>query len=420
MIDVKYLIIGAGVSGLAFANHINDKNFLIVERECEPGGYCRTVKKGDYIWDFSGHFFHFATNQWKNFFEERIDRDEILRIKKNTKIYYKGKLIDYPFQKNIHQLEKEELIDCLYDLFHRHGIETYKSFKNMLYEKFGKSISEKFLVPYNEKLYACDLSMLDSNAMGRFFPYADINEIIDNMKKSDNESYNDFFLYPKGGAQTFIEALMRDISPSNILLGEEIVEIDRKKHLAWTNKNLIHYEKLVNTTSLKSFMLLAGLDRNIEDLSCNKVLVFNLGFDKKSKYDDIHWMYIPSKDINFYRIGFYDNIINQDKLSMYVEIGYQENEIIDADIQLQKTLENLKNIGIIDDHVLMDYHYCIMEPAYVHISKESQKLTENLIKNMAENDIYSIGRYGTWKYCSIEDCLIDADNLFADLNSKDN
>lgn len=39
----------------------------------------------------------------------------------------------------------------------------------MLYEKFGKNISEKFLVPYNEKLYACDLNMLDSDAMGRFF-----------------------------------------------------------------------------------------------------------------------------------------------------------------------------------------------------------------------------------------------------------
>ena len=72
MIDVKYLIIGAGVSGLAFANHIKDKNFLIVERENEAGGYCRTVKRGDYIWDFSGHFFHFATNKWKDFFEERI------------------------------------------------------------------------------------------------------------------------------------------------------------------------------------------------------------------------------------------------------------------------------------------------------------------------------------------------------------
>lgn len=416
MMNVKYLIIGAGVSGLAFANHIKDNDFLIVEKENAPGGYCRTVKKGDYIWDFSGHFFHFATDRWKTFFEERIDKQEILRVKKNTKIYYKGSLIDYPFQKNIHQLDKEEFIDCLYDLFHRHSIETNKSFKNMLYEKFGRSISEKFLMPYNEKLYACELNMLDSDAMGRFFPYADVKEIIDNMKKSNNESYNNFFFYPKKGAQTFVEALMRGVPRSNILLEEEIIGIDREKHLAQTNKNLIHYETMINTISLKKIVRLVGLQKNINNLSCNKVLVFNLGFNKKSKYDDIHWMYIPDKNINFYRIGFYDNILNQDKLSMYIEISYKENDDINIEVQLQKTMENLKCIGVIDDHILMDYHYCIMEPAYVHISQETKYLTESLIKNLAKSNIYSIGRYGAWKYCSIEDCLIDADNLFANLN----
>ena len=42
----------------------------------------------------------------------------------------------------------------------------------MLYQKFGKSIAENFLIPYNEKLYACDLDELDEESMGRFFPYA--------------------------------------------------------------------------------------------------------------------------------------------------------------------------------------------------------------------------------------------------------
>lgn len=68
----------------------------------------------------------------------------------------------------------------------------------MLYGKFGKSIVEKFLKPYNEKLYAVDLTTLDKDAMGRFFPYADIPAIIDNMKANkDSTSYNNSFLYPR-------------------------------------------------------------------------------------------------------------------------------------------------------------------------------------------------------------------------------
>ncbi len=39
----------------------------------------------------------------------------------------------------------------------------------------ASSIAEKFLIPYNEKLYACDLpGRSDKDAMGRFFPHADL------------------------------------------------------------------------------------------------------------------------------------------------------------------------------------------------------------------------------------------------------
>ena len=65
-----------------------------------------------------------------------------------------------------------------------------------------------------------------------------------------------------------------------------------------------------------------------KSLSYNKVLVFNLGFNKKSKFTKEHWIYVPSKSCNYYRIGFYDNILDSDKLSMYIEIGYSKDENI--------------------------------------------------------------------------------------------
>ena len=62
--NVKYLIIGAGISGLTFANYA-DGDYLIIEKEKEVGGYCRTIKKKDYVWDYAGHFFHFSTDEFK-------------------------------------------------------------------------------------------------------------------------------------------------------------------------------------------------------------------------------------------------------------------------------------------------------------------------------------------------------------------
>ena len=118
--NVKYLIIGAGISGLTFANDA-DGDYLIIEKEDEVGGYCRTIKRKDYVWDYAGHFFHFSTDEFKKKFLDSVDPDEIKYKDKNTKIIYKGDLIDYPFQTNIHQLEKEEFIDCLYRSEERRG-----------------------------------------------------------------------------------------------------------------------------------------------------------------------------------------------------------------------------------------------------------------------------------------------------------
>ena len=416
---VKYLVVGAGISGLGFANFIKSDDYLIVEKEKEAGGYCRTIYEKDYIWDYAGHFFHFANQDIKKFFNEKISQKDIIISEKVTKIYYKGKYIDYPFQKNIHQLPKNEFINCLYDLFNKEEKEQYNNFEEMLYGKFGKSITEKFLKPYNEKVYACFLNDLDADAMGRFFPYANIKEIIDNMNHTQDNSYNKEFLYPKKGAMTFINALLDSLNEENILYNQEIIHIDPINKCAKTKQLEIQYEYLINSAPFPK--LLKFIDDNEyskykDILTYNKVLVLNLGFDKKSDIHNIHWVYVPDKKINYYRLGFYDNILGTDKLSMYVEIGYKYDDEIKVEEQLTLTLKNLKRMKIIDDHKLVSYSTIIMNPAYVHISKVGQNIKESKKQEFEANGIFTIGRYGDWKYCSIEDSMLDAINLANKLN----
>ena len=94
MKQVNFLIIGAGVSGLTFANYCKN-TYLLIEKEKEVGGYCRTIKKGEYVWDYAGHFFHFKTNEFKNKFLSKMSNEDIIYNKKCTKILYKDKFIDY-------------------------------------------------------------------------------------------------------------------------------------------------------------------------------------------------------------------------------------------------------------------------------------------------------------------------------------
>lgn len=417
----KYLIVGAGISGLTFANY-SDDDYLIVEKEKEVGGYCRTVKRNGYTWDFGGHFFHFKTDEFKKKFIDKMKQEDIIYNNKCTKILYKGKFIDFPFQTNIHQLEKDEFIDCLYDLFNKSEKEKYDNFLDMLYGKFGKSIVEKFLKPYNEKLYATDLRNLDVDAMGRFFPYADKEAIINNMKNSKVNSYNSTFLYPKNGAGSFIEILYNNLDKNKVLLNTKVESIDLKeKRAQLSNGKSVEYEYLINTMPLNKFLkAITGHDELIKELSYNKVLILNLGFDKASpRCKEEHWIYIPDKNCNFYRAGFYNNILGDEKLSMYIEIGFNKDDKITDKIiekELNETLINLKKENIIDDTMkLIDYEPIVMDPAYVHINTETTKKIDLLKDKLKKQNVYTIGRYGAWIYNSMEDSMISAKELAEEL-----
>lgn len=414
-LSVKNLIIGGGISGLTLAYYLKD-DYLILEKESEVGGYCRTIKNPTYIWDFAGHFYHFKTDEMKQLFLSLVEPEQIITQKKVTKIYYGDKLVDYPFQMNIHQLEKQDFIDCLYDLYFKTEKEDYDNFLDMLYGKFGQSIVEKFLKPYNEKLYAIDLTKLDKNAMGRFFPYADLDGIVKNFKHASNASYNDSFLYLKQGTQYFIDKLYGQIDSSKVRYNTEVVSINEANKTATTNDGtVIHYENLVNTTPLNRFLGILDTDytSTIEQMSYNKVLVLNLGFDKKSpNYTNEHWIYYPDKSLNFYRIGFYDNILDSDKLNVYVEIGYSKDAVIDVDEQVKLTLEGMKRVGIIDDSInLVDKSVVIMDPAYVHISEETDSKLNSVKEKLLSDSIFTTGRYGKWTYCSMEDCMVWAKEI---------
>lgn len=418
----KYLIIGAGISGLTFANYAKD-NYLVVEKEKEVGGYCRTIKRNGYVWDYAGHFFHFNTEEFKKNFLSKMPKEDIIYNDKCTKILYKNNFIDFPFQTNIHQLEKQEFIDCLYDLFNKEEKEHYDNFLDMLYGKFGKSIVEKFLKPYNEKLYAVDLTKLDVDAMGRFFPYADKEAIINNMKNSKVNSYNASFLYPKNGAASFIEILYNELDKDKVLLDTSVTSLDlNSKKATLSNGDVVEYEYLINTMPLNHFLkLIGGYDELLSKMSYNKVLVFNLGFDKASPLcKDEHWIYIPSKDCNYYRAGFYNNILGDEKLSMYIEIGYNKDDEITKEVidkQLDLTLKNLEESGIINkDMKLVDHETIIMDPAYVHIETKTTKKIDALKDEFKDKCVYTIGRYGAWIYNSMEDSMVKAKELAEKLN----
>jgi protoporphyrinogen oxidase len=277
----------------------------------------------------------------------------------------------------------------------------------MLYARFGRSIADKFLIPYNEKLYACDLSTLDRDAMGRFFPHADLADIIRNMKAADNASYNSTFTYPEGGAIEYVKALASAVPPTALALSEPLTAVDLGRKVARTSKREIHFDRLVSSAPLSRFAELCALPHDRSVFTWNKVLVFNLGFDRKGPRD-VHWIYYPDRELVFYRVGFYDNIFASDRMSLYVEIGFAKDAVVDVPATRARVLADLARAGVITDHQLVAEHHVIMDPAYVHITRGSMAETARIKTELGKSNVHSIGRYGGWTYCSIEDNIVEA------------
>ena len=181
----------------------------------------------------------------------------------------------------------------------------------------------------------------------------------------------------------------------------------------WKGRTLID-GGMVNTMPLNRFLRCTGRGQDAalaDRLSYNKVLVFNLGFEKKSEFKE-HWIYVPEPEANYYRIGFYDNILGTDRLSMYIEIGYPKNAEIRVDEQLALTLQNLRRHGVVaPDNALVAYEPIIMDPGYVHINTEHEREIRALKTELKSLGAYTIGRYGGWTYCSMEDCMLEAEDI---------
>ena len=79
----------------------------------------------------------------------------------------------------------------------------------------------------------------------------------------------------------------------------------------------------------------------------------------------------------------------------------------------------LKEIGIMNaDDEVISLNVIDMKYAYVIFNKEREKILDTIFNFLKDNNIYCIGRYGSWEYSFIEKNIIDGKNLATELNKK--
>ena len=96
-----------------------------------------------------------------------------------------------------------------------------------------------------------------------------------------------------------------------------------------------------------------------------------------------------------------------------LEIGLEADAPVDVEAWRQRVLEDLERCGIVEGHSLISHHSVVLNPSYVHVHRRGQEDVAAQLRRLREANVHSIGRYGGWKYCAIEDNIVEARALAA-------
>ncbi len=83
------VILGAGLTGLSTAFHLEDVSSLILERESEVGGLCRTHEEAGFTFDCTGHLLHLKTDEVRDLVK-RLLPDTFTTHERRAQIFSKG------------------------------------------------------------------------------------------------------------------------------------------------------------------------------------------------------------------------------------------------------------------------------------------------------------------------------------------
>jgi protoporphyrinogen oxidase len=422
----KVIIIGAGLSGLSAAYHLEKKGFhdyLIVEKEAHPGGLCRSIKHGEFIFDFTGHLLH-SNNPYFSSLLVQLLGDNVNTIMRRSFIYSHKIYTPYPYQVNLHGLPLKTILDCIEGFVKRKvSKKNPKLFTEWVLKNFGRGFAYSFFFPYQRKLLQYDVRKLSASWIGRFVPQTSLRQMLAGALHNNEENigYNATFLYPRrGGIQYMSDQFVKKLD-TQVITNCSVSTIDLKKRIiTFKNGESISFDLIINTMPLDELLLCfdgcssTNLVQSANKLLCTSVICLNLGI-KRSSFSDKQWIYYPEKQYPFYRLGFYNTfspaLVPDGCSSMYVECSYRNKSgrsiknIVQAARAEVKKLFNLSEDEIVVENILLMPH------AYVIYDFWREQNLAKLLARLEQEGIYSIGRYGAWKYASMQEAVLDGRNV---------
>lgn len=411
--DRDTLIIGAGPAGLAAALGLGDRATLL-ERATTVGGLSRSIEFQGATFDLGGHSFHTPHPAVRDLVFDSLEMYEQTR---DARCFAYGSMIPYPFQKHFRELADERVVrECAAGLDLADASPGAANFEEFICRRFGPGIGEHFMLPYNRKLWAGDLTRMAADwTAERVAAPEGKEEKFDTSggKRKPLQSTTSVAYPAKGGFGEIYKALARRVSDlrlgvslARVRVADRVVVTDTGEELPW--------QQLVSTLPLPE--LLDRLDEvphelvrdaaRLDYLSMKMTLVA-IGHPVDT---EIQRVYCAQPEIPAHKIAINHNSSDylraQPHHGIMCEISYSAYKPVPDEGLPERVVTSLVQLGLIGDpSEVLEVRIVDCKYAYPVPTHDRSAIVERVREWLAERGIYSVGRFAEWAYINSDECL---------------
>lgn len=313
MEKVKYLILGAGPAGLTFANRLkelSEDSFLVLEKEQEAGGLCRSVMVDGSPFDIGGgHFLDVRRPAVNTFLFRFMPKEEWKLFERDSRIVIGDRQVGHPLEANIWQLPVDSQVEVLSSIA-RSGCNSGKQkpgkFKDWIIWKLGDRIAEMYMLPYNRKMFADELDELGTYWLEKLpdVSFEDtLRSCLEHRAYGKQPGHASFYYPEKYGYGELWLRMAAEIA-SNILYQVDVTGIDlEKKTVTAADGRIWKAEYIITTIPWRSFETIEGMPQEIvssvKKLKSSAIETRYIGEKLDTK---AQWLYIPDEKKPYHRI----------------------------------------------------------------------------------------------------------------------
>jgi protoporphyrinogen oxidase len=429
--DPKIVIIGAGPAGLGCAYYLGKHGVasLVIERDDDTGGLCRTIDYSGYLFDIGGHRFLSKSKTINDLWYNMLG-SELCSVQRISRIFYNKRYFNYPlsFFNTFNNLGFIESVKCITSYgsarFSRPGDDT--TFEGWITNRFGKRLFDIFFDTYTNKVWNTPSKDISADWASQRIKGLSLRVALKNAifrsNGSEPKTLSQEFLYPRKGPGQFFSRLQIEAQGlgAQFLLNSKAIELfsERGKVVTVSIQNKegritkIPVDHVFSSIPLPLLIsaIKPDLPKHIlKSASCLKFrsfLVVNVILDKKDLFPD-QWIYIHSPEVRMGRIQNYKNwsgemTPNPNNTSLGLEYFCQESDELwqmnDIDL-INFAVNELQKIGLASrKHLISGFvvRRANVYPVYSLDYRDNRNHLQRFLQQY--HNLQPIGRAGLFKY----------------------